>query len=230
MERMTERKVMAHNKKSASLAQGVQAAVMAAMIGTAGFAAVYSTAAVADDSSATPDTSATTDGSVPQKKPGFVEGAMSSTYDYIGLNRTRVDDVHTFYVGVGDTNSLLHANVEMVGQFGHVYAKVGEFVDGKQIAGQVGFRIPYNYTHDKDNDGVYFGAYAGQIENSGIASKHVNRLGGALEMSYLLMNKTSLTAASVSLGFAKPNKQGEADEQKVTPILMFGLTWGFGLF
>jgi hypothetical protein len=163
-------------------------------------------------------------------QPGMVGSAMDSTLDWFGFNHTKVDGLHTFYVGVGDTNSLLHANVEMPTRFGHVYAKVGKFSDGKSIAGQVGFRMPYLYTNEKDNDGVYFGAYAGDIVNSGIAGEHRNRLGGALEMSYLFMNQASLTAISVSVGAAQREKDGNPDQQKVTPIVMFGLSWGFGVF
>jgi len=230
MERMAELAVMAHNNKSirfthlaALKALTMQMMLMVAVMGSAGTALIYSPSAHAEDAPAT-DTAA------PEKKAGFVDGAMNSTLDYFGFNHTRVDNLHSYYVGLGDTNSLLHVGIEAPTQFGHVYAKVGEFADGKQIAGQVGFRMPYLYVHEKDNDGVYFGAYAGDIENAGISGKHRNRLGAALEMSYLLLNKTSLTAASVSLGFAKTDKNGELDQQKVTPILMFGLTWGFGVF
>ncbi len=232
MERMAEHAVMAHNNKRVSLlrfsamkASSMRVMLMAVVVASAGTSLVYSASAYAEDTSA-----AVTNGSATEKKAGFVDGAMSSTLDYFGLNHTRVDDLHSFYVGVGDTNSLLHVGIEAPTQFGHVYAKVGEFVDGKNIAAQVGFRMPYTYVHEKDNDGVYFGAYAGDIENAGINNKHRNRLGVALEMSYLFLNKTSLTAASISVGFAKTDKNGELDQQKVSPLLMFGLTWGFGLF
>lgn len=159
-----------------------------------------------------------------------VGSAMDSTIDYFGFNHTRVDGLHQVYVGVGDTNSLLHAYVDMPTRFGHVYAKVGEFFNGKNIAGQVGFRMPYQYGSEKNNDGIYFGAYAGHIENSSIGNEPKNRLGAALEISYLFLNKTSLTAASVSLGGAQIEKTGNADQQKITPLIMFGLSWGYGLF
>jgi len=230
MERMAELAAMAHNNKivgsshrAALKALTMQVMLMVSVIGSAGAALVYSTAVCAEEAAAT-------DGATPEKKAGFVDGAMGSTLDYFGFNHTRVDNLHSYYVGLGDTNSLLHVGIEAPTQFGHVYAKVGEFANGKTLAGQVGFRMPYLYVHEKDNDGVYFGAYAGDIENAGINGKHRNRLGAALEMSYLLLNKTSLTAASVSIGFAKTDKNGELDQQKVSPILMFGLTWGFGVF
>ena len=225
MERTAEHKAMAQNNKTVRLGRHMQLMLMVAMIGSVATAFIYSAPAQADETAAV-----ATDAAAPDKKAGFVDGAMNSTLDYFGLNHTRVDDLHSYYVGVGDTNSLLHVGIEAPTQFGHVYAKVGEFADGKNVAAQVGFRMPYLYVHEKDNDGVYFGAYAGDIENAGINNKRRNRLGVALEMSYLLLNKTSLTAASVSVGFAKTDKNGEADQQKVTPILMFGLTWGFGLF
>ena len=156
--------------------------------------------------------------------------AMDSTIDYFGLNHTRVDGLHQVYVGVGDTNSLLHFYADAPTRFGHVYAKVGQFFDGKDIAGQVGFRMPYNYESAKNNNGIYFGAYAGHIENSSVGTERKNRLGAAIEMSYLFLNKTSLTAASVSIGGAQTDSKGNADQQKITPIIMFGLSWGYGLF
>lgn len=159
-----------------------------------------------------------------------VGSGMDSTLDYFGLNHTRVDGLHPIYVGVGDTNSLLHFYADAPTRFGHVYAKVGQFFDGKDIAGQVGFRMPYNYDNAKNNDGIYFGAYAGHIENSSVGSERKNRLGAAIEMSYLFLNRTSLTAASVSIGGAQSEKTGNADQKKVTPIIMFGLSWGYGLF
>lgn len=156
--------------------------------------------------------------------------AMDSTIDYLGFNHTRIDDLHQVYVGVGDTNSLLHFYADAPTRFGHVYAKVGQYFDGKDLAAQVGFRLPYDYENAKNNNGIYFGAYAGHIENSSVASVRKNRLGAAIEMSYLFLNKTSLTAVSVSLGGAQTEKTGNADQQKITPIIMFGLSWGYGLF
>ena len=156
--------------------------------------------------------------------------AMDSTIDYFGFNHTRIDDLHQVYVGVGDTNPLLHIYADAPTRFGHVYAKVGQFFDGKDIAAQVGFRLPYDYENAKNNNGIYFGAYAGHIENSSVATVRKNRLGAAIEMSYLFLNKTSLTAVSVSLGGAQTEKTGNADQQKITPIIMFGLSWGYGLF
>jgi len=155
---------------------------------------------------------------------------VDRTYDDWGLNHTRTDNLHMFYVGVGDTNSLLHANVEMPTRFGHVYVNVGKFVAGGNGAAQIGFRMPYHYMNDKDNDGFYFGAYAGDIENSGIAGRQVNRVGGALEMSYLMMDKSSLTSFSVAIGAAQRNSDGNPDQQKVTPMILFGASWGFGIF
>jgi len=155
---------------------------------------------------------------------------LDSTIDWFGLNHTRVDGLHSVYVGVGDTNSLLHLYAEAPTRFGHVYVKAGEFFQGDKIVGQVGFRMPYHYNSEKNNDGVYFGAYAGYVDNTSIGTDRKDRLGAALEMSYLFLNKTSLTAASVSIGGAQTFADGTADQKKVTPLIMFGLDWGFGLF
>jgi len=159
-----------------------------------------------------------------------IGSGLDSTIDWFGLNHTRVDGLHSVYVGGGDTNSLLHAYAEAPTRFGHVYVKVGEFFQGKNIAGQVGFRMPYHYNSEKDNDGVYFGAYAGYVDNTSIGSDRKDRLGAALEMSYLFLNKASLTAASVSIGGAQRFSAGTADQQKVTPLIMFGLDFGLGIF
>ncbi len=214
MERMIESMTPYKQKKQLK----TMSAVLQVLLISSSFASV-SMAYAADSATATT-----------ASQPGMVGSAMDSTLDWFGFNHTKVDGLHTMYVGVGDTNSLLHANVELPTRFGHVYAKVGQFLDGKDIAGQVGFRMPYLYTNEKDNDGVYFGAYAGHIVNNGIAGEHKNRLGGAIEMSYLFMNRTSLTAISISVGGAQPDKEGNPDQRKVTPIVMFGASWGFGLF
>ncbi len=181
----------------------------------------------AEDSSATSDTTEPA-----AKSKGMMRSAGAATLDYFGFNHTRVDDLHGVYVGLGSTNSLLHFYADVPTEFGHVYAKVGQFFEGNEIAGQVGFRMPYNYESAKNNNGLYFGAYAGHIENSsiGTTNERKNRLGAALEMSYLFLNKTSLTAASVSLGGAQTEETGNANQQKITPMIMFGLSWGYGLF
>ncbi len=189
--------------------------------------ALVSTVAYADGSTDTASVAADGAPGGPASKPNnFVD----RTYDDWGLNHTRTDNLHKFYVGVGDTNSLLHANVEMPTRFGHVYVNVGKFFAGGNGAAQIGFRMPYHYMNEKDNDGFYLGAYAGDVVNSGIDGKQVNRLGGALELSYLLMDRTSLTSFSVAIGAAQRNSGGNPDEQKVTPMLMFGASWGFGIF
>jgi hypothetical protein len=155
---------------------------------------------------------------------------LDSTIDWFGLNHTRVDGLHSVYVGGGDTNSLLHVYAEAPTRFGHVYVKAGEFFQGNKLVGQVGFRMPYQYNSEKNNDGVYFGAYAGYLDNTSIGTERKDRLGAALEVSYLFLNRTSLTAASVSIGGAQKFSAGTADQQRITPIVMFGLDFGMGIF
>lgn len=180
------------------------------------------------------DTDQSSMNSAPAPQSGGILNSMGSgldsTIDWFGLNHTRVDGLHSVYVGVGDTNSLLHLYAEAPTRFGNVYVKAGEFFQGDNVVGQVGFRMPYHYNSEKDNDGVYFGAYAGYVDNTSVGTGRKDRLGGALEMSYLFLNKTSLTAASVSIGGAQTSKDGTKDQQKITPLIMFGLDWGFGLF
>jgi hypothetical protein len=155
---------------------------------------------------------------------------LDSTIDWFGLNHTRVDGLHSVYVGGGDTNSLLHVYAEAPTRFGHVYVKAGEFFQGNKLVGQVGFRMPYQYNSEKNNDGVYFGAYAGYLDNTSIGTERKDRLGAALEVSYLFLNRTSLTAASVSIGGAQKFSAGTADQQRITPIVMCGLDFGMGIF
>jgi hypothetical protein len=168
----------------------------------------------------------------PQKGGIFnsVGTGLDSTIDWFGLNHTRVDGLHSVYLGGGDTNSLLHVYAEAPTRFGHVYLKAGEFFQGNKLVGQVGFRMPYQYNSEKDNDGIYFGAYAGYLDNTSIGTERKDRLGAALEVSYLFLNKTSLTAASISIGGAQKFSAGTADQQRITPIVMFGLDFGLGIF
>jgi hypothetical protein len=160
-----------------------------------------------------------------------VGSGLDSTIDWFGLNHTRVDGLHSVYVGVGDTNSLLHFYAEAPTRFGHVYIKAGEFFQGNQVVGQVGFRMPYQYKNEKNNDGIYFGAYAGYVDNTSIGDGgRKDRLGAALEISYLFLNKASLTAASVSIGGAQTYATGTPDQKRVTPLVMFGLDFGLGIY
>ncbi len=224
MDSMVGFKVMMSNKKSknASIVSHVSTSTVNALVLVGCLAATsFAYAEEAVDPAVAPAT----------KSSSMLGSVGDSTLDYFGLNHTRVDGLHKVYVGVGDTNSLLHAYVDAPTRFGHVYAKVGQFFDGNEIAGQVGFRMPYNYENAKNNNGIYFGAYAGHIEHSSVGLKESkSRLGAAIEMSYLFLNKTSLTAISVSVGGAQTEKTGNADQQNITPIVMFGLSWGYGLF
>jgi len=190
----------------------------------AGSALVY-----ADDDQSATSTAPQSGGILNSIGTGIGSG-LDSTIDWFGLNHTRVDGLHSVYVGGGDTNSLLHAYVEAPTRFGHVYAKVGEFFQGNKVVGQLGFRMPYHYNSEKNNDGVYFGAYAGYVDNTSIGTDRKDRLGAALEMSYLFLNKASLTAISVSIGGAQKFSAGTADQQKVTPLIMFGLDFGLGIY
>jgi hypothetical protein len=227
MESMVGNTVMMSNKKTknASIISHVSSSAVNALVLVGCLAAT--SLAYADDMTASKTSDTKSSGML-----GYAGSAMDSTIDYFGFTHTRVDDLHQIYVGIGDTNSLLHFYADAPTRFGHVYAKVGEFFQGKNIAAQVGFRIPYDYENAKNNNGIYFGAYAGHIENSnvGTGTGPKDRLGAAIEMSYLFLNNTSLTAVSVSLGGAQTEKTGNADQKKITPIIMFGLSWGYGLF
>lgn len=169
-------------------------------------------------------------------KSGGILNSMGSgldaTIDWFGFNHTRVDGLNNVYIGVGLTNSLIHVYAEAPTRFGHVYVKAGQFFRGSQMVGQLGFRMPYHYKNEKNNDGVYFGAYTGYLDNTSIGStnERKDRLGAALELSYLRLNKTSLAAASVSIGAVQRSPLGKPDQQNIVPLVMFGLNWGFGSF
>lgn len=231
MESMVGFNVMLSKNKSKNVS--IVSRVSTSMISVLMLAGCLTAASIANAEDVVEPT-ATTETAAPESKSSSMlnsaGSAMDSTLDYFGFNHTRTDGLHKVYVGGGYTNSLLHAYVDAPTRFGHVYAKVGQFYAGDEIAGQIGFRMPYNYENAKNNNGVYFGAYAGHIENSSIGKEHKNRLGAAVEMSYLFLNKTSLTAASISIGGAQTEEIGNANQQKITPIVMFGLSWGYGLF
>jgi hypothetical protein len=157
---------------------------------------------------------------------------LDATIDWFGFNHTRVDGLSNVYIGVGLTNSMLNIYAEAPTRFGHVYAKAGQFLRGDSIVGQLGFRMPYHYKNENNNDGVYFGAYAGYLDNTSIGNTNTrkDRLGAALEMSYLRLDRTSLAAASVSVGAVQRSPLGNADQQNIVPMIMFGVNWGFGAF
>lgn len=94
--------------------------------------------------------------------------------------------------------------------YGNLYVKVGGFLDGpKEAAGQIGFRYPY-YLTGTDKNGYYFGGFVGHVETKSIDGKKYNRLGAGGELSYVWMDNSRVSAASIGIGFG---------EQKVVTVL-----------
>jgi hypothetical protein len=150
--------------------------------------------------------------------------------DWLGWEvRPDTTGLKPVYLGVGLTNALLHFNAEVPTAYGNVYAKVGQFYDGKEVAGQIGWRYPYLLT-GTDQNGYYLGGMLGHIQNDRLDGDRYNRLGGALELSYVWSNVHRINAASVAIG-AGVEKTGDSGEKKrAKPTILFSYTFGVGAF
>jgi hypothetical protein len=127
------------------------------------------------------------------------------------------------------TNALLHVNAEMPTKWGNAYAKVGQFYDGKGVAGQVGFRYPYLYT-GTDKNGYYLGGFVGHVENDIVNFERYNRLGVGMELSYVWLNSDRLAAASVAVAFGEHKESNGVIARRTQPMILFGYSFNIGVF
>lgn len=157
--------------------------------------------------------------------------AHADVIDWLGWEENRPDTkgLSKVYVGLGFSNALVHGNAEVPTPYGNVYARVGQFYDGEGVAGQLGWRYPYAMT-GVDKNGYYLGGFVGHIENDRLDGERYNRLGGAVELSYVWMNAARAGSASVAIG-AGEQTSSEAGEQKFSkPMVVFSFTFGIGAF
>ncbi len=145
--------------------------------------------------------------------------------------RPKIGDLHRVYAGIGLTNDFVHVNADMPTPYGDVYVKAGQyFNNGKGVAVQAGWRYPYAYT-GVDQNGYYLGAFAGHVDGVLVDNTHKNRLGGGLELSYLMLNRSRMASFSVGIGAGQEVKSSTGVLiKKVEPMVFFGASVGFGLF
>ena len=133
-------------------------------------------------------------------------------------------------VGAGFTQKLIHLNTEWVNPYGIAYAKAGVFLNGdKTFGGQVGFRYPVHFT-GKEKNGYYLGAYAGHIESKDIGNEFDSRLGGGVDLSYVMLSSERISTLSVGIGAGEKmtDKNGNTVAE-TEPTLQFSYTLSIGL-
>jgi len=139
------------------------------------------------------------------------------------------DSAQTWNVGAGVTQKLLHTNVEWVNPYGIAYAKAGVFMnDDYPVGGQVGFRFPVHFT-GKDKNGYYLGVYAGHIDSKKVDGEYEARLGGGVDLAYVLLSPERISTFSVGIGAGEKLETKSGDVIVETePRLQFSYTLSFG--
>ncbi len=157
--------------------------------------------------------------------------AQAALKDWLPTPGVDTTGLKTVYAGAGFTTEMLHFNAEVPTGFGNVYAKVGGFFnsDDTKVAGLVGFRYPYSL-NGTDKNGYYLGAFAGHITESDVDGKSYNRLGAGPEISYVWMDKTRISAASIGVGFGEQKKGANGGRDHSEPVLMVSYSINFGIF
>lgn len=149
--------------------------------------------------------------------------------DVVSANSTAATS-KTWYVGAGITQKLLHLNAEWVNPYGIVYAKAGAFMGADhQPGGQIGFRTPVHLTA-KDNNGYYIGAYAGHIDRHWVDGDDEARLGGGIDLAYVMLSKERSSTFSVGIGAGEKlqDRSGRVIAE-TEPRLQFSYTLSVGL-
>lgn len=155
---------------------------------------------------------------------------QAAVKDWLPEPKIKTDGLKKVYAGVGITNDLLHFNAELPTAHGIVYAKAGSFLGGaNEAAGQVGFRYPYHLT-GTDQNGYYFGGFVGHIESGSIDREDYNRLGAGVDLSYVWLNRSRVSAASIGIGVGERKKGNGGQEDKPEPMVMFGYSFSFGIY
>lgn len=144
-------------------------------------------------------------------------------------------DTHPIYLGLGLSNELMHLIAEKPTTYGNFYARIGQFYDGEDVAGQVGYRYPYKLT-GKNNNGVYVGAFIGHVEddrdktNPVAEDQRYNRLGAGMDLSYVWFDTTRVSALSIGLYVPEKKKLYDGTQRQTEPALMFSYSLAAGLF
>lgn len=147
-------------------------------------------------------------------------------------------NMHAIYLGAGLSNELIHVIAEKPTRIGNFYARVGQFYDGEDVAGQVGYRYPYKLTkkrNKKTRNGVYFGGFIGHVEvdtdpDEVAEDQRYNRLGAGLDLSYLWFDQTRISALSVGVYVPEKQKLLNGTQKQTEPALMFSYSLAAGMF
>lgn len=141
-----------------------------------------------------------------------------------------IQDVKGWYFGAGITQKLLHVNAEWVNPYGIAYAKGGAFMGADhEPGGQIGFRMPIHRT-GKDNNGYYIGAYAGHIDRYWVDGNDEARLGGGIDLAYVMLSQERISTFSVGISAGEELKSSSGTVVAETePRLQFSYTLSIGL-
>ena len=156
--------------------------------------------------------------------------AQADVIDWFGIEqRPNIEGLKKIYVGGGLSNALVAAYAEAPTEYGNVYAKVGQFYDGNEVAGQVGWRYPYQYSGATKN-GYFLGGFIGHVESDSLNGELYNRLGAGLELSYLWQNALRAGSASIAVAGGEEKTANNGSKRRATPMLIFSVTYALGVF
>ena len=134
------------------------------------------------------------------------------------------------YVGAGISQKLLHGNFEWVNPYGIAYAKAGVFINDDHEPGvQVGFRLPYHFT-GTDQNGYYFGIYAGHLDSIELEGETFTRLGAGLDLAYVMLDANRISTISLGIGASEKIEAKNGSEAEMEPQLQFAYSLSFGAF
>lgn len=157
-------------------------------------------------------------------------GHAAALNDWLPQPKIDTKGLKTMYAGVGMTNELVHLNAEFPTGYGSTYVKVGSFLNGAdEVAGQIGFRYPYLLT-GTDKNGYYFGGFIGHIESKKQDGDEYNRLGFGGELSYVWLNSSRMSAASIALAAGERKKDNSGNREHSTPLVLFSYSFNFGIY
>lgn len=136
----------------------------------------------------------------------------------------------TWNFGAGVTQKMVHLNTEWVNPYGIAYLKGGVFLNGDHNpGGQVGFRYPVHFT-GKDKNGYYIGVYAGHLDSKSVDNDYESRLGGGVDLAYVMMSPERISTFSIGLGAGEElNNRDGSMAAETKPQLQFSYTLSIGL-
>lgn len=157
--------------------------------------------------------------------------AEAAVKDWLPSPSVETAGLKKLYAGAGFSNEMIHFNTEVPTGYGNFYAKAGGFLDSDNgdFAGLVGFRYPYALS-GTDKNGYYLGGFLGHIEESDVGGKPYNRLGAGAEISYVWMNQSRISAASIGVGFGEQKTGPNGTRDHSSAVVMFSYTINFGIF